>query len=169
MLDGVRDTIITHTFDKVCVIGASCKIHNHTHHTIVYNTQEPNLINTLFEDSSMYIYENQWGQLLYLDEQITKFEPKVEVKVEPTPVLPFRESDTIKPCDSKWLIKGKELELKPIISHKTELTMAQPYQYSDLSNSIVMMLMLLATSIWLYRSTFYWLEMIRKINNIVKS
>jgi hypothetical protein len=169
MIDGVRDTIITHTFDSVCVIGASCKVHNHTYNSIVYKTQEPNLINTLFEDSSMYIYENQWGQLLYLDEQITKFEPNEKVEVETIAIQPFRASDTIQPCDAKWLIKGNKLEHKPYSIQKCENKMAQDYLYSDLSNSIVMMLMLLATSIWLYRSTFYWLEMIRKINKIVKS
>jgi hypothetical protein len=169
MVDGVRDTIITHSFDKVCVIGASCKIHNHTHQHIVYNNQDIPLINTLFEDTTMYIYENQWGQLLYLDKELTKFEPKVELEVQPLPVIPFCASDTIQPCDAKWLIKGEKLNLTPIISHKSKIVMAQHYQYSDLSNSIVMMLMVLATSIWLYRSTFYWLEMIRKINKIVKS
>jgi hypothetical protein len=126
-------------------------------------------INHYIGDTSMYIYKNQWGETLYVDKEITKFEAKEEVEVEPIPVIPFRASDTIQPCDAKWLIRGEKLNLKPIISHKTELTMDQPYQYSDLSNSIVMMLMLLATSIWLYRSTFYWLEMIRKINKIVKS
>jgi len=126
-------------------------------------------INHYMGDTSMFIYKNQWGETLYVDKEITKFEPKVEVEVQPSLSIPFRASDTIQPCDAKWLIKGEKLNLKPIISHKTELTMAQPYQYSDLSNSIVMMLMLLATSIWLYRSTFYWLDMIRKINKIVKS
>jgi hypothetical protein len=166
MLDGIRDTIITHSFDSICVIGASCKLHNHTHLNISFKNNEISLINTLVEDSTIYIYENQWGQLLYLDEQITTFEP--EVKIQHLPKVPFRDSDTIQPCNEKWLIKGEKLELKPIISHKTELIMAHQYQYSDLSNSIVMMLMILATSIWLYRSTFYWLEMIRKINKIVK-
>jgi len=169
MFDGIKDTIITHTFDSICVIGASCRLHNHTHQHIVYKNQDVSLINTLYNDTTMYIYQNQWGQLLYLDKEITKFEPKVKVNIETTPVIPFRASDTIQPCDAKWLIRGEKLNLKPIISHKTELTMNQPYQYSDLSNSIVMMLMLLATSIWLYRSTFYWLDMIRKINKIVRS
>lgn len=169
MIDGVKDTIVTHTFDSICVIGASCKIHNHTHHQIFYKNQDIPLINTLYDDTTMYIYQNQWGELLYLDEQITKFEPKVEVNVETKPVEPFRASDTIQPCDAKWLIKGKKLELKPYTIQKCNNKMVQNYLYSDLCNSIVMMLMLLATSIWLYRSTFYWLEMIRKINKIVKS
>jgi hypothetical protein len=169
MFDGVRDTIITHSFDSICVIGASCKVHNHTHQHIVYKNQDIPLINTLYDDTTMYIYQNQWGEMLYLDKQITKFEPKVEVNVETKPVEPFRASDTIQPCDAKWLIKGKMLEHKPYTIQKCENKMVQNYLYSDLSNSIVMMLMLLATSIWLYRSTFYWLEMIRKINKIVKS
>jgi hypothetical protein len=126
-------------------------------------------INHYMGDTSMYIYKNEWGEILYVDELLTKFEANDEVEVEPSLSIPFRASDTIKPCDAKWLIRGEKLKFKPIISHKTELTMSQPYQYSDLSNSIVMMLMLLATSIWLYRSTFYWLEMIRKINKIVRS
>ncbi len=117
----------------------------------------------------MYIYQNQWGQLLYLDKEITKFEPKVKVNIETPPVIPFRASDTIQPCDAKWLIKGEKFELKPYSIQKCNNKMVQDYLYSDLSNSIVMMLMLLATSIWLYRSTFYWLEMIRKINKIVRS
>jgi len=165
----VTDTIITHTFDKVCIIGASCKLHNHTHKQVIYENQDMSLINTLIEDTAMYIYQNQWGELLYLDEQITKFEPNDEVKLEPTPVIPFRASDTIVPCESKWLIKGEKLEYKPYSIQKCENKMVQDYLYSDLCNSIVMMLMLLATSIWLYRSTFYWLDMIRKINKIVKS
>jgi len=169
MLDGTRDTIITHTFDSVCVIGASCKIHNHTHHQIVYKNQELAFVNTLYDDTTMYIYQNQWGELLYVDEQITKFEPKAEVQVEQIVVNIPRASDTIKPCDAKWLIKGKKLEHSPYIIQKCNNKMNQNYLYSDLSNSIVMMLMLLATSIWLYRSTFYWLDMIRKINKIVKS
>lgn len=168
MVEMVKDTIITHTFDSVCVIGASCKTHNHTHQHIVYKNQDLDLVNTLYDDTTMYIYQNQWGQVLYLDKELTKFEPKEEVKVELTPIQPFRASDTIQPCDAKWLIRGEKLNLTPIISHKSKIVMAQPYQYSDLSNSIVMMLMLLATSIWLYRSTFYWLDMIRKINKIVK-
>jgi hypothetical protein len=169
MIDGVRDTITTHSFDSICVIGASCKVHNHTHHQIVYKYQELALVNKVDEDSTMYIYQNQWGQLLYLEKEMTKFDPEAKVEVKQLPVIPFRASDTIQPCDAKWLIPGEKLNLKPIISHKSEIVMDQPYQYSDLSNSIVMMLMLLATSIWLYRSTFYWLEMIRKINKIVES
>ena len=169
MVNSLSDTIITHTFDKVCVIGASCKIHNHIHKQIIYDNDDMSLLNTLIEDSAMYIYQNQWGQVLYLDKEITKFEPNVKVEVEPTPVIPFRASDTIQPCESKWLIKGEKLELTPNIVQKSKNKMAQEYLYSDLCNSIVMMLMLLATSIWLYRSTFYWLDMIRKINKIVKS
>jgi hypothetical protein len=126
-------------------------------------------INHYMGDTSMYIYKNQWGETLYVDKEITKFEAKEEVEVEPIPVIPFRASDTIQPCDAKWLIKGKKLELKPYSIQKCNNKMVQDYLYSDLSNSIVMMLMLLATSIWLYRSTFYWLDMIRKINKIVKS
>lgn len=162
MFDSVKDTIQSQykvTYDTSYVV-----IHKEI------KQPEPFLyVNHLLEDSSMFIYQNQWGELLYIDQKLTKFEPKVEVEVQPSLSIPFRASDTIQPCDAKWLIRGEKLNLKPIISHKTELTMAQPYQYSDLSNSIVMMLMLLATSIWLYRSTFYWLDMIRKINKIVKS
>ena len=169
MVDGVRDTIIIHTFDSICVIGASCKLHNHTTRHIFYKNEGLTLVNSLDEDSSVFIYQNQWGELLYLDEQITKFEPKEEGEVKQLPVIPFRASDTIQPCDAKWLIKGEKLELKPYSIQKCKNKMVQNYLYSDLSNSIVMMLMLLATSIWLYRSTFYWLEMIRKINKIVKS
>jgi len=169
MVDGVRDTIITHTFDNVCVIGASCKVHNHILKEIVGTPEPFTFINHYMGDTSMFIYLNQWGETLYVDYNLTKFEPKVEVEVQPLPVLPIRASDTIQPCDAKWLIQGEKLNLTPIISHKSKIVMAQHYQYSDLSNSIVMMLMVLATSIWLYRSTFYWLEMIRKINKIVKS
>ena len=169
MVEMVKDTIYTHTFDNVCVIGASCKVHNHTYKEIVGTPEPFTFINHYMGDTSMYIYKNQWGELLYLDKELTKFEPKEEVKVELTPIQPFRASDTIKPCDAKWLIKGEKLELKPYSIQKCENKMVQDYLYSDLSNSIVMMLMLLATSIWLYRSTFYWLEMIRKINKIVKS
>jgi len=169
MVDGIKDTIITHTFDSICVIGASCRLHNHTQQHIVYKNQDVSLINTLYNDTTMYIYQNQWGQLLYLDKEITKFEPKVKVNIETAPVIPFRASDTIQPCDAKWLIKGEKFELKPYSIQKCNNKMVQQYLYSDLSNSIVMMLMLLATSIWLYRSTFYWLEMIRKINKIVRS
>ena len=169
MIDGIKDTIYTHTIDDVCVIGASCKIHNHVIKEIIGTPEPFTFINHYMGDTSMYIYTNHWGETLYIDENLTKFEPKVEVEVQPSLSIPFRASDTIQPCDAKWLIRGEKLNLKPIISYKTELTMAQPYQYSDLCNSIVMMLMLLATSIWLYRSTFYWLEMIRKINKIVKS
>jgi len=169
MIDGVKDTIYTHTIDNVCVIGASCKIHNHVIKEIIGTPEPFTFVNHYMGDTSMFIYQNQWGETLYVDKEITKFEANDEVEVEPSLSIPFRASDTIQPCDAKWLIRGEKLNLKPIISHKTELTMAQPYQYSDLSNSIVMMLMLLATSIWLYRSTFYWLEMIRKINKIVRS
>jgi hypothetical protein len=162
MFDVVKDTIQSQykvTYDTSYVV-----IHKEV------KQPEPFLyVNHLLEDTSMFIYQNQWGELLYIDQKLTKFEPKVEVEVQPSLSIPFRASDTIQPCDAKWLIRGEKLNFKPIISHKTELTMAQPYQYSDLSNSIVMMLMLLATSIWLYRSTFYWLDMIRKINKIVKS
>jgi hypothetical protein len=162
MFDVVKDTIQSQykvTYDTSYVV-----IHKEV------KQPEPFLyVNHLLEDTSMFIYQNQWGELLYIDQKLTKFEPKAEVEVQPSLSIPFRASDTIQPCDAKWLIRGEKLNLKPIISHKTELTMAQPYQYSDLSNSIVMMLMLLATSIWLYRSTFYWLDMIRKINKIVKS
>jgi hypothetical protein len=169
MVDGIRDTIIIHTFDSICVIGASCTLHNHTTRQILYKNEGLTLVNSLNEDSSVFIYQNQWGELLYLDEQITKFEPKEEVNVQTITVIPFRASDTIQPCDAKWLIKGEKLELKPYSIQKCNIKMAQQYLYSDLSNSIVMMLMLMATSIWLYRSTFYWLDMIRKINKIVKS
>jgi hypothetical protein len=162
MNEGVKDTI-----------QSTYKITYDTTYSVIHKEikqPEPFMfINHYMGDTSMYIYQNHWGEVLYVDKEITKFEPKVEVEVQPSLSIPFRASDTIKPCDAKWLIRGEKLELKPIISHNTELTMAQPYQYSDLSNSIVMMLMLLATSIWLYRSTFYWLEMIRKINNIVRS
>jgi hypothetical protein len=162
MVDAVKDTIQSQykvTYDTSYVV-----IHKEV------KQPEPFLyVNHLLEDSSMFIYQNQWGELLYIDQKLTKFEANDEVEVEPSLSIPFRASDTIQPCDAKWLIRGEKLNLKPIISHKTELTMNQPYQYSDLSNSIVMMLMLLATSIWLYRSTFYWLDMIRKINKIVKS
>lgn len=162
MFDSVKDTIQSQykvTYDTSYVV-----IHKEV------KQPEPFLyVNHLLEDSSMFIYQNHWGELLYIDHKLTKFEPKVEVEVQPSLSIPFRASDTIQPCDAKWLIRGEKLNLKPIISHKNELTMAQPYQYSDLSNSIVMMLMLLATSIWLYRSTYYWLDMIRKINKIVRS
>ena len=154
-------------------IKSTYKITYDTIYTITHKEikqPEPfTFINHYMGDTSMYIYKNQWGETLYVDENLIKFEPKVEVEVQPSLSIPFRASDTIQPCDAKWLIRGEKLNLKPIISHKTELTMAQQYQYSDLSNSIVMMLMFLATSIWLYRSTFYWLDMIRKINKIVKS
>jgi hypothetical protein len=162
MFDGVKDTIQSQykvTYDTSYVVI----------HKEVKQPEPFMFINHYMGDTSMYIYKNQWGEVLYVDENLIKFEPKVEVEVEPSLSIPFRASDTIQPCDAKWLIRGEKLNLKPIISHKTELTMAQPYQYSDLSNSIVMMLMLLATSIWLYRSTFYWLDMIRKINKIVRS
>ena len=114
-------------------------------------------------------FKNELGERLYDDENLIKFEPNVKVEVEPIPVIPFRATDTIQPCDAKWLIKGNKLDLKPYSIQKCENKMVQDYLYSDLCNSILMMLMLLATSIWLYRSTFYWLEMIRKINKIVKS
>jgi len=169
MIDGIKDTIYTHSIDDVCVIGASCKIHNHVIKKIIGTSEPFTFINHYMGDTSMYIYTNQWGETLYIDEKLTKFEPKEEVKIETTPVIPFRASDTIQPCDAKWLIKGKKFELTPYSVQKCKNKMVQEYLYSDLCNSIVMMLMLLATSIWLYRSTFYWLEMIRKINKIVKS
>jgi hypothetical protein len=117
----------------------------------------------------MYLYQNQWGETLYVHQKLTKFEPIVEVDVETIPVIPFRASDTIQPCDAKWLIMGEKFELKPYSIQKCENKMVQDYLYSDLSNSIVMMLMLLATSIWLYRSVFIWAEMIGKINKIVRA
>ena len=169
MVEMVKDTIYTHTFDNVCVIGASCKVHNHTYKEIVGTPEPFTFINHYMGDTSMYIYKNQWGELLYLDKELTKFEPNEKVEVETIAIQPFRASDTIKPCDAKWLIKGEKLDFKPYSIQKCNNKMVQNYLYSDLSNSIVMMLMLLATSIWLYRSTFYWLEMIRKINKIVKS
>ena len=169
MFDGVRDTIYTHTFDSVCVIGASCKIHNHVLKEIVMQPEPFTFVNHYMGDTSMFIYANQWGQTLYVDKLLTKFDSVQKEEIQTIPVIPFRASDTIQPCDSKWLIKGKKLELKPYSIQKCENKMVKEYLYSDLSNSIVMMLMLLATSIWLYRSTFYWLEMIRKINKIVRS
>ena len=169
MIDGVKDTIYTHSIDDVCVIGASCKIHNHVIKEIISKPEPFTFINHYMGDTSMYIYTNHWGETLYIDENLTKFEPIVKVEVEAKPVIPFRASDTIQPCDAKWLIKGKKFELIPYSIQKCKNKMVQEYLYSDLCNSIVMMLMLLATSIWLYRSTFYWLDMIRKINKIVKS
>ena len=168
MLDGVRDTIITHTFDKICVIGASCTLHNHILKEVIVKPEPFTFVNHYMGDTSMFIYQNQWGETLYVDELLTKFEPKVEVEVQNIAVYIPRASDTIQPCDAKWLIQGKKLDLKPIISHKSEINMTQPYQYSDLSNSVVMMLMLFATSVWLYNSIFHWAEMISKINKIVK-
>ncbi len=168
MVDGVRDTIITHTFDSICVIGESCLLHNHILIEIKRKQEPFTFVNHYMGDTSMYIYQNQWGETLYVDELLTKFEPEAKVNVEATPDIPFRASDTIQPCDAKWLIKGEMLEHKPYSIQKCNNKMVQDYLYSDLSNSIVMMLMLLATSIWLYRSTFYWLEMIRKINKIIK-
>ena len=162
MIEMVKDTIQSTykiTYDTTYVVNRK-------------EVKEPEpfmFINHYMGDTSMYIYKNQWGEVLYVDYNLTKFEPKVELEVQPLPVLPIRASDTIQPCDAKWLTKGEKLNLTPIISHKSKIVMVQHYQYSDLSNSIVMMLMVLATSIWLYRSTFYWLEMIRKINKIVKS
>jgi len=162
MVDAVKDTI-----------NSQFKVTYDTSYTInrkeVKQPEPFMFINHYMGDTSMYIYKNQWGETLYVDKEITKFEAKEEVELEPIPVIPFRASDTIQPCDAKWLIKGKKLEHKPYSIQKSNNKMVQPYQYSDLSNSIVMMLMLLATSIWLYRSTFYWLEMIRKINKIVHS
>jgi len=162
MFDSVKDTI-----------NSQYKVTYDTSYTInrkeVKQPEPFMFINHYMGDTSMYIYKNQWGETLYVDKEITKFEAKEEVEVELLPVIPFRASDTIQPCDAKWLIKGKKLEHKPYSIQKSNNKMVQPYQYSDLSNSIVMMLMLLATSIWLYRSTFYWLEMIRKINKIVRS
>jgi len=165
----VKDTIFTHTFDNVCVIGASCKVHNHILKEVVLTPEPFTFVNHYMGDTSMFIYKNQWGETLYVDEILTKFEPNEKVEVETIAIQPFRASDTIQPCDAKWLIKGEKFELKPYSIQKCENKMVKDYLYSDLSNSIVMMLMLLATSIWLYRSTFYWLDMIRKINKIVKS
>lgn len=169
MIDGVRDTIYTHTIDSICVIGASCKIHNHIIKEIISKPEPFTFINHYMGDTSMYLYQNQWNETLYVDQKLTKFEPIVEVEVEPTPVIPFRASDTIQPCDAKWLIKGEKFELTPYSIQKCNNKMVQDYLYSDLSNSIVMMLMLLATSIWLYRSVFIWAEMIGKINKIVRA
>jgi hypothetical protein len=162
MVDAVKDTI-----------QSQYKVTYDTSYTInrkeIKELEPFMFINHYMGDTSMFIYQNQWGEVLYVDKEITKFEAKEEVEVEPIQVIPFRASDTIQPCDAKWLIKGKKLELKPYSIQKCNNKMVQDYLYSDLSNSIVMMLMLLATSIWLYRSTFYWLDMIRKINKIVKS
>jgi hypothetical protein len=169
MTDGVKDTIYTHTFDNVCVIGASCKLHNHILKEVIGKPEPFTFINHYMGDTSMYLYQNQWGETLYVDQKLTKFEPIVEVDVETIPVIPFFASDTIQPCDAKWLIKGEKFELKPYSIQKCENKMVQDYLYSDLSNSIVMMLMLLATSIWLYRSVFIWAEMIGKINKIVRA
>jgi hypothetical protein len=169
MTDGVKDTIYTHTFDNVCVIGASCKLHNHILKEVINKPEPFTFINHYMGDTSMYLYQNQWGETLYVDQKLTKFEPIVEVEVETIPVIPFRASDTIQPCDAKWLIKGEKFELKPYSIQKCNNKMVQDYLYSDLSNSIVMMLMLLATSIWLYRSVFIWAEMISKINKIVRA
>lgn len=169
MFKMVKDTIYTHTFDNICVIGASCKIHNHILEQVVNKPEPFTFVNHYMGDTSMFIYKNQWGETLYVDEILTKFEPNEKVEVETIAIQPFRASDTIQPCDAKWLIKGNKFELKPYSIQKCENKMVQNYLYSDLSNSIVMMLMLLATSIWLYRSTFYWLDLIRKINKIVNS
>lgn len=169
MIDGVRDTIYTHTIDTICVIGASCKIHNHIIKEIISKPEPFTFINHYMGDTSMYLYQNQWNETLYVDQKLTKFEPIVEVEVETIPVISFRASDTIQPCDAKWLIKGKKFELTPYSIQKCNNKMVQDYLYSDLSNSIVMMLMLLATSIWLYRSVFIWAEMIGKINKIVRA
>jgi hypothetical protein len=169
MTDGVKDTIYTHTFDNVCVIGASCKLHNHILKEVIGKPEPFTFINHYMGDTSMYLYQNQWGETLYVDQKLTKFEPIVEVDVETIPVIPFFASDTIQPCDAKWLIKGEKFELKPYSIQKCENKMVQDYLYSDLSNSIVMMLMLLATSIWLYRSVFIWAEMIGKINKILRA
>lgn len=162
MVEIVRDTI-----------QPRYKVTYDTSYTIIHKqVKQPEpftFINHYMGDTSMYIYRNEWGDVLYLDENLTKFEPKVEVEVEPVAIYTPRASDSIQPCDVKWLIKGEKLNLKPIISHKNEIVMAQEYIYSDLSNSIVMMLMLLATSVWLYRSIFDWAEMISKINKIVRA
>lgn len=161
MVDGIKDTIQSTykiTYDTTYVVNRK-----------EIKQPEPFMfINHYMGDTSMYIYKNQWGDVLYLDKELTKFEPNEKVEVQTIAIQPFRASDTIQPCDAKWLIKGEKLDLKPYSIQKCNNKMVQQYLYSDLSNSIVMMLMLLATSIWLYRSTFYWLEMIRKINKIVK-
>lgn len=164
----LKDTIYTHTIDDVCIIGASCKIHNHILKEYVSKPEPFIFINHYMGDTSMYLYQNEWGETLYVDQKITKFEPKVEVEVIEPQVIPFRAADTIQPCDAKWLIKGKRLNLTTNYVQKCEIKMNQDYLYSGLCNSIVMMLMLVATSIWLYHSTFYWLDMIRKINKIAR-
>jgi hypothetical protein len=162
MTDGVKDT--TQSISKIT--------YDTTYVVIRKEIKQPEpftFINHYMGDTSMYLYQNQWGETLYVDQKLTKFEPNVEVEVETIPVIPFFASDTIQPCDAKWLIKGEKFELKPYSIQKCENKMVQDYLYSDLSNSIVMMLMLLATSIWLYRSVFIWAEMISKINKIVRA
>jgi hypothetical protein len=162
MTDGVKDT--TQSISKIT--------YDTTYVVIRKEIKKPEpftFINHYMGDTSMYLYHNQWGETLYVDQKLTKFEPIVEVEVEPSLSIPLRASDTIKPCDAKWLIKGEKFELKPYSIQKCENKMVQDYLYSDLSNSIVMMLMLLATSIWLYRSVFIWAEMIGKINKIVRA
>ena len=162
MTDGVKDT--TQSISKIT--------YDTTYVVIRKEIKQPEpftFINHYMGDTSMYLYQNQWGETLYVDQNLTKFEPIVEVDVETIPVIPFFASDTIKPCDAKWLIKGEKFELKPYSIQKCENKMVQDYLYSDLSNSIVMMLMLLATSIWLYHSVFIWAEMIGKINKIVRA
>jgi hypothetical protein len=162
MIEGVKDT--TQSISKIT--------YDTTYVVIRKEIKQPEpftFINHYMGDTSMYLYQNQWGETLYVHQKLTKFEPIVEVEVETIPVIPFRASDTIKPCDAKWLIKGEKFELTPYSIQKCENKMVQDYLYSDLSNSIVMMLMLLATSIWLYRSVFIWAEMIGKINKIVRA
>jgi hypothetical protein len=115
MIDGVKDTIYTHSIDDVCVIGASCKIHNHVIKEIIGTPEPFTFVNHYMGDTSMYIYTNQWGETLYIDEKLTKFEPKEEVKNETIPVIPFRASDTIQPCDEKWLIKKELIDLAALV------------------------------------------------------
>jgi hypothetical protein len=162
MTDGVKDT--TQSISKITYDTTYVVIRKE-----IKQSEPFTFINHYMGDTSMYLYQNQWGETLYVDQKLTKFEPIVEVDVETIPVIPFFASDTIQPCDAKWLIKGEKFELKPYSIQKCENKMVQDYLYSDLSNSIVMMLMLLATSIWLYRSVFIWAEMISKINKIVRA
>jgi hypothetical protein len=164
-IDGTHDTIINviNYRDDICVLGAECKIHNHKmiQKTIILKPRKPEKIDVDVDGKMVHLYVNEFDDTMTIEPE------KQHVKFEQSIVR--YDSDTIQPCDLKFIQKGDTRLTSEFIKWPEQKTYIKNENLDGLCFGLTLGFMTHITLKYFFGSFHDWVEFINELKIELKS
>jgi hypothetical protein len=169
MINNNIDTLITYTFDPVCVIGEICKVHKYKHIEVISKYGKTTEMQTDYLNSNFDLKNNYFisesGQIFFTEKETTAVNYNFEA-----PKVLIRFSDTLKLNDLKHLKQGDTRSANElIVLHPQKETISPQNDLNGVCMGIEFTFMIVCTSVYLFNSLNSWVSMFLKINFALRS